>query len=163
MAKSTKFSTSWNKSIQPRKQRKYTYNAPLHVKQNLMHLHLSKSLREKHGMRSLQVRVGDKVQVMRGSFSKKEGTVEKVELKNGKLFVTGIDVAKRDATKSLLSLSPSNLMITVLGKSDKKRFPSVTKKAEVKTTTVKVAEKVAEKVTEKVTQKVEIKNIGDSK
>ena len=116
-----KFSTSWKRSTQPRKQRKYRYNAPLHVRQKLVHVHLSKELRQKHGSRAMQVRKGDKVKVLRGKFKKQEGKVERVELKRERVFVTGMDYTKKNGTKILVPLRPSNLMIVVLEMADKRR------------------------------------------
>ena len=116
-----KFSTSWKRSTQPRKQRKYRYNAPLHVRQKLVHVHLSKELRQKHGSRAMQVRKGDKVKVLRGKFRKQEGKVERVELKRERVFVTGMDYTKKNGTKILVPLRPSNLMIVVLEMADKRR------------------------------------------
>src|SRR3990167_6088280 len=119
--KKKKFSTSWKASSQPRKQRKYRYNAPLHVRQKLVHVHLSSELRQKHGSRAMQVRKGDKVKVLRGKFRKQEGKVERVELKRERLFVTGMEYTKKNGTKILVPLRPSNLMIVVLEMADKRR------------------------------------------
>lgn len=115
------FSTKWRRSTQPRKQRKYSHNAPLHIKQKMMHVHLSKELREKYGFRNVQLRKGDKVKVLRGQFTKKEGKVERVDLKRGNVFITGIETVKKDGTKLIIPFSPSNLMIVDLDLSDKKR------------------------------------------
>ena len=120
MAKKT-FSTSWKSSADQSKQRKYRYNAPLHVKQKMLHVHLSPDLRANHGTRAMQLRKGDKVKVMRGKFKKQEGKVEKVELKRERVFVTGVDYTKKNGTKVLVPLRPSNLMIVVLDMSDKRR------------------------------------------
>src|SRR3990167_7329930 len=116
-----KFSTSWKASSQPRKQRKFRYNAPLHVRQKLVHVHLSPELRQKQGTRAMQVRKGDKVKVLRGKFRKQEGKVEKVELKRERVFVTGMDYTKKNGTKIPVPLRPSNLMIVVLDMADKRR------------------------------------------
>ncbi|HLD40074.1 MAG TPA: 50S ribosomal protein L24 [Candidatus Nanoarchaeia archaeon] len=116
-----KFSTSWKRSTQARKQRKFRYNAPLHVRQKLVHVHLSPELRQKQGTRAMQVRKGDKVKVLRGKFRKQEGKVEKVELKRERVFVTGMDYTKKNGTKIPVPLRPSNLMIVVLDMADKRR------------------------------------------
>lgn len=121
MEKAKKFSATWKKSIQPRKQRKYRYNAPLHLKQKFMHAHLSPGLREKYSTRNVQLRTGDKIKILRGQFKKKEGRVEKIGLKRERVFVTGIEKIKKDGTKLLAALHPSNLMITELNMEDKKR------------------------------------------
>ncbi|MBS3126769.1 50S ribosomal protein L24 [Candidatus Woesearchaeota archaeon] len=120
MAKNT-FSTTWNRSIQPRKQRKYRYNAPLHVQKNMMHVHLASPLREKYGLRRIQARKGDKVRVVRGQFKKKEGAIERVNIKRQKVFVSGIGFIKKDGTKSAAPINPSNLLVLEADLSDKKR------------------------------------------
>ena len=117
----TSFSTSWKRSIQTRKQRKYRYNAPLHVKQNLLHVHLSSELKKKYGIRNTQVKKGDKVRILRGQFKKKEGKVERVNLKQEKVFITGIELIKKEGTKVPVALSPSNLLVIDLDLTDRKR------------------------------------------
>jgi large subunit ribosomal protein L24 len=115
------FSTTWKSSTQPRKQRKYRYNAPLHLKQKYLHVHLSKELRDKYTTRNVQIKKGDKVLVLRGKFSKKEGKVDRVSLKYEKVYITGIEMIKKDGTKLLNPFNPSNLMVVTLNLDDKKR------------------------------------------
>ena len=67
-----KFSKKWKASGKARKQRKYVANAPLHIKKKFLSANLSKELRKKYG-RSLQIRKGDSVKVMRGKFKGKTG------------------------------------------------------------------------------------------
>ena len=117
----TKFSSSWVKSKKPRKQRKYRYNAPLHIKQRFVGAHLSKELRKKYNKRSINLRKGDSVKVMRGEFKNKIGKIEEINLKRTLVYVSGIEVTKRDGTKSRRSINPSNLMITELNMDDKMR------------------------------------------
>ena len=133
----SKFSSAWKNSTQIRKQRKYRFNAPLHVLQKFVHVHLAPSLREKYGKRQIQIKKGDKVQVMRGTHKKKEGAVERVDLKQTKIYVTGVDVAKKDGSTVLVALNPTNVMITVLNTKDSKR------KLDVKKTETKKATKEA--------------------
>ena len=116
-----KFSSSWGRSTQPRKQRKYRYNAPLHIKQKFMRAHLSKELRKKYIKRNFSLRKGDNVKVMRGQFKNKQGKIEKVNLKKTIVYITWIEVTKRDGTKALFPIHPSNLMITELNMDDKIR------------------------------------------
>ena len=115
------FSTSWKSSKSPRKQRKYRLNAPLHIKQKLVHAHLSKELREKYSKRSVSLRKGDKAKIMTGKFKKHEGKIENVNLKKNKVYINGAEITKKDGTKKLLPLHPSNLMITELNFDDKLR------------------------------------------
>ena len=124
----TKFSSSWKSSIQPRKQRKYRYNAPLHIKQKFVNAHLSKELRKKHNKRNMGLRKGDKVKVMRGQFKKKEGKVEQVNLKKTLVYVEGIEITKKDGTKTRYPIHPSNLMVTELNMDDKMRQKSLERK-----------------------------------
>lgn len=115
------WSKSWNKSKQPRKQRKYVYNAPPHVRTRFVNSHLSKELREKYGKRSLRVRVGDSVRIVRGEFKGVSGKVEKVLTKFGKILVEGVQRSKSDGTKVRVKISASNVVITDLDLSDNLR------------------------------------------
>lgn len=115
------FVTSWNKSTQARKQRKYRANAPLHTKGTFLHANLSKDLREKHGRRSLRVRKGDEVEVLRGTFRGDKGVVEQVDLKTAKILVRGVEAVKRDGSKRQVPLSASNVRITKIT-DDKRRL-----------------------------------------
>ena len=116
-----KFSKSWKASKKPAKQRKYRKNAPLHTKQKFLHSHLSKEIRKKYSKRSLSARKGDKVKIMRGQFKKYEGKITNIDIKNIMVFVDGIETTKKDGTKKLVALHPSNLMITELNLDDKFR------------------------------------------
>lgn len=115
------FSREWKSSKKPRKQRNYRVLAPMHVKQKLVHSHLSKELRKKYGRRSIGLRKGDKVRIMRGKFRKREGAIENINLKKTIVFVSGVEMTKRDGTKKLLPLHPSNIVITELNLEDKYR------------------------------------------
>ena len=116
------FSINWIKSIQPRKQRKYKHNAPLHVKGNFLHSNLSKDLRKQYSLRSIRVRVGDKVKILRGQFKGVEGLVEKVDLSRERIFVKDADLSKKDGGKVNYPIHPSNIIITSVVSDDKKRF-----------------------------------------
>lgn len=125
------FSSNWKSSVQPRKQRKYRRNAPLHIRQKFVHSHLSSDLRKKHGKRGIGLRKGDTVMVMRGKFRKKTGKVEEIDLKKSVVYVSGMETTKKDGTKVRLPLHPSKLMITELGADDKKRQKTIGRKANV--------------------------------
>jgi large subunit ribosomal protein L24 len=116
-----KFSVSWKCSKQPRKQRKYRYNAPLHIKQKFIRATLSKELRKKYGKRNFSLKKGDKVKVMTGQFKKHEGKVERINLKKSKVYVEGVEIVKKDGTKTTYPFDPSNLMITELNLDDRMR------------------------------------------
>lgn len=115
-------STKWKSSISKRKQRKYAKAAPLHIKSKLMHSTLSQELRKKHGTRSLQVRSGDKVKIMRGNFKGKAGKVETADVKNNKVYITKMEISKKDGTKTKVVFRPSNLKIIELSTGDPRRL-----------------------------------------
>ena len=117
-----KFSKLWIKSKNAGKQRKYRANAPLHIKQKFTGCHLSKELIKKYNKRSITLRKGDKIKVLRGQFKGKTGKVDTIDLKKTKVRITGIDFVKKDVTKAFYPLHPSNLVITELTVEDKKRL-----------------------------------------
>lgn len=121
------YARTWKSSRQPRKQRKYGHNAPLHVKGHFLHANLSKELRKKHGMRSIRVKTGDKVRVMRGQFKKTESKVERVDVKKTAIYIAKVDVQKKDGSKAKIPLHPSNVQITELAM-DKSRQAKLEKK-----------------------------------
>ena len=116
-----KFSKHWKSSKQPKKQRKYLANAPLHLKKKFVSVNLSKELRKKHGKRNISVRKGDTVKIIRGKFKKKQGKVTEVKLKTSKVIIEGIQVKKQDGSKVNVKLQPSNLQIIELNLEDRKR------------------------------------------
>ena len=109
-------------SIQPRKQRKALYTAPLHIRRKIMSANLSKDLRADIGKRSLPIRVGDKVQVVRGDFKSHEGKVESIDAKRYKVTVEGVTLSKPDGNAVLLPIHPSNLMIIEADLKDERRL-----------------------------------------
>jgi large subunit ribosomal protein L24 len=117
-----KFSNNWIGSVQVRKQRKYRYNAPLHKKHSFLSAHLSKELRKKYEKRSIPLRKGDEVLIMRGSFKNKKGKIIDVNVKKSKVSVENINRAKKDGTKVNVYLNPSILVIHSLNLDDNKRL-----------------------------------------
>ncbi len=109
-------------SSQPRKQRKSRYQAPLHIRHKLMGAMLSPELTEKHGMKSIPVRMGDTVKVLRGDNKGKEGKVAAVNLKKMTITIDGVSVTKSDGTEVPRPVQPSNVMITKLETKDEKRL-----------------------------------------
>ena len=117
-----KFSKHWRASTQPRKQRKYLANAPLHLKRKLLSVNLSKELRKKFKKRNVVVRKGDTVKVMRGKFKLKTGKIMEVNTNKSKVIIEGITVKKQDGSKANIKMRPSNLQIIELNLDDKKRM-----------------------------------------
>lgn len=127
-----KFSIKWNGSRQPRKQRKYLANAPMHVKHELLSANLSKELRKKHTKRNVPLRKGDSIKIMRGEFKGKTGKIDNVDMKRTRVTIEGITRTKKDGTKLNVYFHPSNLQIKELNLDDKKRISSIERKNKTK-------------------------------
>ncbi len=115
------FSKHWKGSKNPKKQRKYVAQAPLHIKHRFLSANLAKPLRTKYKIRNIPVRKGDKVRVMVGQFKKQIGKVDRVDLKRTKIYIEGLQVLRRDGSKVLVSIHPSNVQIQELYLEDKER------------------------------------------
>jgi len=105
-------------SIQPRKQRLARYTAPYHRRHREMSAPVDKGLREKQLARgfmyprSMPVRKGDRVLVVRGEGKSKSATkVAKVDRKARKVYVEGFTYFKSDGTELQRPIDPSNLVI----------------------------------------------------
>jgi len=124
-----KFSTHWNSSVRPGKQRKYVAKAPLHIRHKLVAAHLSKELRQKHKKRSFAVKKGDKVKVMRGQFKGTIGEIEKVDMKNYRVYVKGAEFKGKAGTAPRpYPISPSKVMIVSINLEDKARAKALERK-----------------------------------
>jgi large subunit ribosomal protein L24 len=120
------------KSKKARKQRKFLHTAPLHIRRKMMSAHLSKDLRKKYGVRSMALRKGDAVEVMRGKFKKKTGRITKLDTKKYRVYVDGIMIKRTDGTERQAPLHPSKLKINNLVLDDKKRLKSLERKSKKK-------------------------------
>ena len=108
-------------SKQPRKQRKALYTAPLHARRNVMSVTLSKDLKEDFGRRSLTIKTGDTVKILRGEFKGHEGKVSTVDTKKYKVTVEGATLNKPDGNAVFFPIHPSNLMIVDADLKDERR------------------------------------------
>ena len=132
-----KFSKSWKSSKQPRKQRKYRANAPLHLKRKLLSVNLSKELRKKYSKRNIPAKKGDLVKIKRGKFKGKQGKIIGIKIKTEKIFIEKIQIKKKDGSSVNVPMKASNLQIIELHAEDKKRM----KKLVVEEKKVKVEKK----------------------
>ena len=82
---------------------------------------LSPELREKYGVKSLPVREGDEVLIMRGTFRGTEGKVVKVDTKRYRIHVENATIEKVDGTTVYYPIHPSKVMITNLKLDDPRR------------------------------------------
>ena len=84
-------------------------------------VHLNKELAKKYGRRAFSVRSGDKVKVLRGSFRGSVGKIERIDRKNSRLFIEGVEREKADGSKVRVPVHASNCVLIDLDLSDKKR------------------------------------------
>ncbi len=99
------------KSAKPSKQRKARYQAPLHGKQKLLGAHLDTKLKKQWNTRSLTLRKGDEVKVMRGKYKGETGKISKVDLKRLKIYVENIKRKKVSGEEAHIPFKSSNLLI----------------------------------------------------
>ncbi len=118
----------WVRSSQPKKQRRAYFNAPLHKRQKMMAAPLSPELRKELGIRSLPVRVGDEVVIMRGMFKGHRGKVAEVDLKRMRIYVQGATIKNSRGEDRYYPIHPSNVMIVKLDLSDARRKEIIERK-----------------------------------
>ncbi len=149
------FSKSWKSSKKPRKQRKYTYNAPLHLKRKLVKAKVDKSIEEKYKVKTLIVRKNDTVKVLRGEHKGKKGKVVGFSKKDyDKVYVEGIFLEKKAGEKKYIPIHHSNLLIVSV-EEDPKRFK---RKVKIEKTEKKETKKAEKKETAKKESKTETKS-----
>ncbi|MFN4132871.1 MAG: 50S ribosomal protein L24 [Candidatus Hadarchaeales archaeon] len=107
-------------SRQPRKQRFAVYSAPLHIRRKYLSAPLTDELQKKYGKKSIPVRKGDRVKILRGDFRGLEAEVVRVDMKRSKIYVDGASIAKADGTQVLKPIHPSKVVLLSLVE-DKKR------------------------------------------
>jgi len=137
----------------PRKQRKRLYKAPAHLRHKFMAAPLSPELTKSKGAKTLPVRKGDTVRVVRGDHLGFEGKVSRVDLKRYRIFLEGLTREKVDGTNIFVSVHPSKVMIKNLKLDDKWRKAVVERKKELELPkkekkVAKPAEKPAKKAKE---------------
>lgn len=117
-----------NKTTQPRKSRKLLYNLPNHLARRRLSSHLSNDLIKKYDRRTMVLRKGDTVRVLRGDFRGTVGKVLEIDVKARRVHVEGVTVDKSDKTKKPRPIDPSNLEITKLDLTDKFRRDKIGEK-----------------------------------
>jgi len=122
MKQTDNWSSSWNSSTEPQKQRKYRQNAPNHVKDDFISANLSHELRDELETRNLGIRNGDRVRVMRGDRKGAEGIVNNIDRDNQRIFIDGVEDTAVDGSKRQIPLRPSNVQIQGLNLNDEKRL-----------------------------------------
>ena len=151
------FSKTWNASKQPRKQRKYRHNAPLHVGRKFLSAHLSKHLRKEYGRRSAKLRTEDLVKVMRGEYAGKEGKIQKMDVSKSTVFIEGISDKRSGGKEFNVPIQASNLQIVELNLKDERRINTLKK---IKKTAAK-AEKPVKEAKPKAEKKTSVEEKKD--
>ncbi|KYK27519.1 MAG: hypothetical protein AYK23_05880 [Candidatus Proteinoplasmatales archaeon SG8-5] len=108
---------------QPRKQRKARFTAHGHYRRRYISSHLSDALIKEYNVRTMPVRKGDVVRVVRGNeeFKDKECIVTDIYTKELKIGLEGVNVRKADGSEVSRKIDPSNVIIVKLDLSDQKR------------------------------------------
>ncbi|KAJ2807511.1 60S ribosomal protein L26A [Coemansia guatemalensis] len=114
-----------------RKARKAHFTAPSHIRRKLMSAGLSKDLRKKHDVRSIPVRTGDEVIVVRGQHKGREGKVTAVYRKKWVIYIERLVREKVNGATIPIPVHPSNVAITAL-KLTKDREDILSRKAEAR-------------------------------
>lgn len=130
----------------PSKQRKMLFQAPDHIRYKHFAAPLAPELRKSYGTRSLPVRSGDTVRVLRGDHKGFEGKVARVDRKKFRIYIEGLTREKVDGSTVFVPIHPSKVMITKLNLDDKWRKKILERRKKVK----EVAEEIVEKPPEEV-------------
>ncbi len=137
-----------------KKQRKRLFQAPDHIRYKHFAAPLSPELRASHGTRTLPVRSGDTVRIMRGDHKGFEGKITRIDRGKYRIHVEGLTRDKVDGTTIFVPVHPSKAMIISLSLEDKwrrqilerkKRVPEAALKTEEKTPTEEPTKKEEEK------------------
>ena len=118
------------KSSKPKKQRLFHYKKALHRKQKDLAGHADKKLRQELGTRSIALRKGDTVKVMRGTKKGTSGKITAVDHKRGVIFIYKLTRKKANGEEIPLPIQSSKVLVQEIDKSDAKRFKG--KKTEIK-------------------------------
>jgi len=132
----------------PSKQRKMLYQAPDHIRYKFFAASLSPELKASHGTKSLPVRSGDTVRVLRGDHKGFEGKITRVDRKKYRIYVEGLTREKVDGTTIFVPIHPSKVMITRLNLEDKWRKKILERKKFAARKIEKVPEKPVKEVAE---------------
>jgi large subunit ribosomal protein L24 len=137
-----------NPVTKPTKQRKKLFQAPDHIRYKLFAAPLSPELRASHGVKTLPVRSGDSVRIMRGDQKGFEGKITSINRKKYRIYVEGLTREKVDGTTIFVPIHPSKVMITRLNLDDKWRKKILDRKKAARKMVEEVAEKPPKKVAE---------------
>lgn len=115
-------------SRKPGKQRKRQANASHQDRRKMMSAHLSEDLMLEFDRRSMPVREGDTVEIMRGDFEGTEGEVLEVNRRRMQLEIDGVTNRRADGTQIPRPIHPSNVRLIDLHLTDPKRRAAIERK-----------------------------------
>ncbi len=119
--------------------------APLHLRRKMMAAHLSAELKKQYNTRSMPVRKGDEVVVMRGRFKKRSGKIARLDTKKYRVYIEGIMVRRTDGTERQAPIHSSKLKIMKLNLQDKKRVKALKRKGGKRRSKTETKTKTGEK------------------
>jgi large subunit ribosomal protein L24 len=96
-------------------------HVPKHVRDAMICSSLADNLREQYTRKSVRVKKGDNVRVMRGEYSGIEGKIEKVNTQRGTLAIEGVQREKVRGGNVKVQIHASNVQIIGLNLEDKLR------------------------------------------
>ncbi len=143
-------------SSKPRIQRFERYNAPMHIRQHFLHVHVDKSLREKMPVkrRAIQIAKGDTVKIMSGAKRGTTGKVLRVSLRTGRVFLDSLKKKNARGKEFNIGISSSNVYITELNLSDKRRADKLKLKQTPKQKEQQEEKPAPEKKTDKAAESI---------
>ena len=97
-----------------RVQRKYALGAPSSVKRKLMSCHLAKALRDQYKIRSLPIKRGDEVKILKGKAKGKSGKVVQVYRKRNCIYVDKVQREKQNGQTVFLPIKPCYCVVEKL-------------------------------------------------
>ena len=135
-------------TAKPSKQRRIIYQAPDHIRRKLFAAPLSAELQASHGIKSLPIRNGDTVRIMRGDHKGFEGKISRIDQTHFRVYVEGLTREKVDGTAIFVPVHPSKVTIKALVLDDKWRKNILERKKQtrknVRETVTKQPEVIAE-------------------
>ena len=117
-------------TTKPSKQRRQAALATEKDLQRQMRGSLSDKLREKYGMRSVSIRKGDTVKILRGDFAGIEGKVIETDRRSQRVTVEGVTREKVSGEQIRVPVHTSKIMVTSLDMGDRWRSEKLEKKPE---------------------------------
>ncbi|MCX6804388.1 MAG: 50S ribosomal protein L24, partial [Candidatus Diapherotrites archaeon] len=106
----------------PGKTRKEQYTMPMHTAAKTVASRLNEKLSKELLCRSIPVRKGDTVKIVRGEFSGKEAKITSVNRKSRKIFVEKIVRKKSNGQEWQVPIDASNVIVIDIDRTDRKRI-----------------------------------------